>query len=694
MANIVKKHIYEALSHKISGVDISGIKDGKLFSDRENAEFAGRVTQIIVCNGEIIDGIQFIYENEKEGQIHGNLESTKNQFFLEENEYLTGISWSVIMHGYYNGEVLSSICFTTNKGKKFEVHGGLTNFREYKFSYQSEDNHAILGLKGYATKYFNAITHVIDRETNISYEDEREYYDDYFSLVNAKRLTKITGYSALVIDKLQFVYDDDTKLTRMHGNGAGEYFEFILEADEYINKLIWHTAVIDFVSYGNSPVLIKLEIYTNKERKFVTGCYGKSLSEWDESFQKHFTHKHIYTVKMDENEELFCLSGVFSKYMGRILTVYKRKRTYRATLAEQQINSDNKDVLFVCQINKRDNNVTVRDDGPAGLVDMMLSYHKMSYLKKFDAGFSQEQKDKFAFLPSVHDVDSLRTSQVIISEYDFKKALLSGQYKYISIRSHGTQAGCGNAGAGLVDVKWVRENAGEIKKKLKNTIIVFNCCECAHRGNIEQYSGYEGLAREFIKAGVRAVFGYSIEYLSIRYYNKITDPDIKKAYRNIYNVIDDVCVKNMEMKTPEEVGELVRKKMLDQIDEYGTKIDDFEKICSDKKIPAFDKKKFALYLGRNLREKDSFRSFYAEDGSITKSEGAQLLRDEVKSWFQNMPNEDTRRKQYSAYVDFYVNYQHLCGPGVKAADRELKRNNLGDFCQDFCNVPDSHSEDL
>ena len=123
-------------------------------------------------------------------------------------------------------------------------------------------------------------------------------------------------------------------------------------------------------------------------------------------------------------------------------------------------------------------------------------------------------------------------------------------------------------------------------------------------------------------------------------------------------------------------------------------IDDFEKICCDKKISAFDKKKFVLHLGKNLKKRNEFSSFYADDGSIIKSEGAQLLRDEVKTWFQNLPNEDTRRKQYSAYVDFCVNYQHLCGPGAKAADRELKRNNLGDFCQDFCNVPDPHSEDL
>ena len=694
MVNIVKEHTYEAMSHEISGVNTFTILEKKSFSDRENAEFAGRITKIIVCNGEIIDGIQFVYENEREGEIHGNLNSIKHEFSMEENEYLIGISWSVMWNTYYNGQVLSGICFTTNTGKKFEVHGSLTCFAEDSFSYRSKENHAILGLKGYAVKYFNAITHVIDRETNISYEDEREYYDDYFSLVNAKKLTKITGYSGLVIDRLQFVYDDDPKLTRMHGNGDGEYFEFVLDADEYINKLIWHTSVIDFDGYGKSPVLTQLKIYTNKERKFVTGFYKKSLSECQESDQKHFTDNHIYTVNIEENEELFCLSGVFSRYMGRILTVYKRKRTCREALADQQINSDNKNVLFVCQINKRDRNVPVRDEGPAGLVDMMLSYHKMSYLKKLDTGFSRDQKDKFDFLPSVHEVDSLSTSQIIISEDDFKKALLSGQYKYISIRSHGTAAGCGNYGAGLVDVKWVRENAREIKKKLKDTIIVFNCCECAHRGEIEQYSGYEGLAREFIKAGVRAVFGYSIEYLSIDNFNKITDSDRKKAYRNIYNVIDDVCVKNMEKKTPEELGGLVRKKMLDQINEYGTKIDDFEEICKEKKISDFDKKKFALYLGQSLRKRKEFYSFYAEDGSIVKSDGVEPLREEVKAWFRDMLNEEARRRQYTAYVDFYVNYQHLCGPGAEAADKELKRKNLGDFCRDFCNLPDSFEEDL
>lgn len=695
MGNIIEKHIYESEYYKIADVDVDIINHREQFSDRANAEFAGMVTRVLVYNGEIIDGVQFVYEDAWEGEIHGNSGSNKNEFALDKNEYLTGVFWSVVEYPYYGGMVLNSICFETNKGKKFEVHAGLEGKEEHKYSYQSKETHAILGLKGYASGYFNAITHVICRETAVNYADESYYYDDYFSLINAKKLTKITGYSALVIDKLQFVYDDDPGLTRMHGNGNGDYFEFKLDADEYINKLIWHTAITDLGGYGSSPVLTQLEIYTNKNRKLIKGYYEKQFSELDERYRIHFSHKHIYTCEMKDDEELFCLSGVFSKYMGRILTVYKRRRSVRKALSGKQRNSNDKDILFVCHINKRENNETKHDNAAKGLVDMMLSYHSLNYIKKLDIGFNREQKARFAFLPCVDKADSLKTSQVTISSEDFKKALLSGQYKYISIRSHGTQASCGNAGAGLADVKWVRENAKIIKEKLNNTIIAFNCCECAHRGETEQYRGYEGLAREFVKAGVRAVFGYTIEYLSIDNYLKITDEYRKKAYRNIYNLIDDVCVKNLDgQTTPEKMGELVKKKMGKQIEEYGQKIDDLEEICKEKKIPGIKQKEFARYLGRELRKNDAYKPYYTEDGSIIKSEGAEPLRAAVLKWFDKTRNEEMRRKQYSAYVDFWVNYQHLCGPGTKLADEELKRNNLGDFCQDFCNLPDSHSGEL
>lgn len=681
MANIITYDVNEAVSHEVVKAD-TDLKNK--FNDMEVAQYARAVSSIIIYKSNVIDGIKFLYADELEGEIHGSSGNISDKFSLREDEYIIYISWSTVN---YNGEqIINRIYFKTNLNSEFETHIKISDAAEKNYSYECKNLHSIVGLKGCASEHLNSITHVIVKEVPKYYEDEKYYYDDYFSIINAKKLTKICGYSGLVIDRLQFVYDNNDTMTIMHGKSrTGGPFEFVLDSDEYIKKIIWITAVVDFTDgYGKSPVLAQIEIHTNKGKTFKTGYFGQTLEDLGKYFQDNIHMTHRYTHEADNDEEIFCLAGVYSKFMGRITKIYKRKRTSRNALSEQQVNSDGKDILFVCHIHNNQKNDNYIDSAVKGLVDIMKAYHSMSYIKVHNLGFEKSQKARFAYLPA-----NINTSiNAEISSDDFTKALLSGQYKYISIYSHGSMNSCGNLGRKLVDIDWVKQYANEIKEKMSNTIMNFNCCECAFRG-LDKIP--EGLVREFIKAGVKAAFGYSISYLSISNYSRI-DAEIQRAYRKIFNIIDDICVKNMDSKKPYELGQLVKNEMSSAIGKYGDYINDirpFTDICKKLKSVCTKQNQLSLALGRDIITecKEEQKSYFTKNGSVKMSEGAFLVRDKVKSLFTISENEmdSTGYKFYSAYVDFLVNYEHLCGPDTKQANCNLKKENLGEFCNEFCN---------
>lgn len=431
MKNIMTYDIYEATSYEVPG-GYNGPKMNKVFfSDNEQAKYAKYVKEIIVYNGEIIDGIQFIYSDEISGQTHGNSTSTCNKFLLEANEYIINISWSTIYHQYYGGQVLKNISFRTNKNRKFEVNGEIKGFSETSYHYECKGTQEIIGLKGYVTKFFNAVTHVIYRDVNIEYNDEKYYYDDYFSIINAKKLTKICGYSGLVIDKLQFVYDNNTEVTKMHGDGYGSYFEFALLPDEYINKLIWHTAIVDYDGYGKSPVLSQLEIYTNKGRSYTAGYFGRPISELAPHFKERVKELNVYEHQAGKDEEIFCLAGVFLKYMGRITKIYNRKISSKQSDKDKQCNSDGKEVLFIYNTE----NMYGIGSAVKEFFDIKAIYNKTGYKQQKSQGLDKNQNGSIAYLPEPKNT-YIHTR---ISLDDYIKAVQNRQYKYINIFNNESQ---------------------------------------------------------------------------------------------------------------------------------------------------------------------------------------------------------------------------------------------------------------
>lgn len=588
-------------------------------------------------------------------------------------------------HAYYGGTVVCGIRFTTNWLREIEFEGELMHREDCQkkhYSFTAEPGCFIVGLRGYCASYLNGITGVLCREMEEFFGNDRYYYNDYYSLQNARVLTKVIGYSGLVVDKLQFVYDNDQSLTEMHGDGEGSYFEFALERGDCITSMTFQTAIFTVTAGGKARTLLQIEIWTKNGKYFKTGLYGRNFSELSEKERNQFAFQHLHKVNAKENEELFCLAGLYSKYMGRILTVYTRTRSRQAVRGATQRNSDGKKYLFVCQRNERERGIPKADPAVAGLIDMMLQD-----CAKSSSEFSKK-REKIAFLPDVANFNDLASSNIVISDRDFQKAVLSGQYQYISIRSHGTEAGCGNYGAGLADVKWVRANQKEIQAKLKNTVINFNCCECGSRNGIEQYAGYQGFARELIDAGLRAAFAYTISYLSVAKVSVISDAAERGFHVRLSNLVDNKYLQLCDNKTPEEIAEAVEAEYKRLVfgtgrgDGYIGLLPDIANLSGRDGVVFEHKKDIVRALGKKLCASGK-KVLYTEDGDPKTTEAALALREELRVWLQKAGKDGLCQRIYAGYLNFFVNYTHLCGPGKKRPDSALKKNNLGEMCSDF-----------
>lgn len=664
MANIKAVRVSELIGIKPDGTLENEKKEN--FSGRKKAAFAQKLTKIIVSSGEIIDGMEFIYDENERFKCGGN-GGSEREISFSDGEYIKKMEWKSLYNSYYGGDVLAEVSFITNKNV-YKISAGFAESAEESFSASADEGHEIMAIEGSAERYLNAITKVLARETDLSCSDKDVYYDDYFSLVNASKLTKIVCYSGLVVDKLQFVYDNDEEMTEMHGQGEGMRFEFALDDGEYIIKLKFKTARCSYAGYGQSPVMTSIEFTTNKERSFKKGLYGGDYKDLNENDQKAFSDMDSYTYKMEKDEELFCLAGMYSKYMGRVLVVYKRKIVLRGSLEATQKNTDGKEFLFI--------NHMKRPDGGSIITDKEV-YPQVKGFYEYYRGLSDENKSKCKLIPEMTSADDIEKSMAYVRDKTVKDALLSGQYKYISIRSHGTREQCGMLYASLFDVKWVRDNKEKIRRALKNTTVNFFCCECGYRKEydfIEMGKKFKasGLAREMIMAGTRAVFAYSVVLASWEHpeKNSILKPLMKRFVSNPdKRMIEEKC-------TPEKAATEIKreyKNLMGLLKENASLQQDvIDEIT--KKLPS------------ELSEK--YPSDFTKDGLIKTGEGIQIYRTKVNERLQEKKVSGNNKTIYSLYSDLFMNDCHFCGPGKASASREKRENNQGELCRDFCNLDD------
>ncbi len=110
-----------------------------------------RISAVRVYSGEYVDGIQLVYTlangRTSEGALHGNRGGRRNDFNLNSDEYIIGLS------GRY-GRYVDSLSIRTNK-RTSPAYGGRGGDRD--FSVQAGTGNMVTGFSGRSGKYLDAI---------------------------------------------------------------------------------------------------------------------------------------------------------------------------------------------------------------------------------------------------------------------------------------------------------------------------------------------------------------------------------------------------------------------------------------------------------------------------------------------------------------------------------------------------------
>ena len=129
---------------------IAGGSGGAPFTDSE-LRSEGRILEIQIFSGELVDAVQVLYElpdgRTVLGPRHGGSGGRSNVLRLDSDEYITGIS------GRY-GDQIDSISIQTNK-RTSPFFGGAGGKRDYRIGVPA-GNQAI-GFIGRSGKYLDAI---------------------------------------------------------------------------------------------------------------------------------------------------------------------------------------------------------------------------------------------------------------------------------------------------------------------------------------------------------------------------------------------------------------------------------------------------------------------------------------------------------------------------------------------------------
>lgn len=638
MGNIKKVDVTHLKSYKAENANVD-YPDEYYFSDKDIARYCNKVSKVIIRSVQFVDSVEFIYDDGVFGGIHGNYTGNVSEFTLGEDEYIVSVSWQTANADYYGGYSLKGVVnyieFKTNKNAVFasssmgKEAAGWKNRKS--FSWEVGEGEEIVGLSGYAgscKEWLYSLTKVYYRDRNVKYLPNEKYYNDYYATYQCRRLAKIKINHGWVIDKLQFVYTNskgevDENITEIHGDGRGDFTEICLEETEYISKIIYKSAN---TNYYEERVMYYLEFIIMDS---VTGegkCYpfGK-VPDWE---LQEWHHKHTYTLEPEEGYEIFALAGLYRIYLGEIESVYYRKlnsvspqikRTAQSLLSDRKaenLNQSDAHILFIhcTRIYNPVSGTTECDEVITSVYKCWKSWKGQNSVR---LGQKYNSKDIDIL------IDNQATNKVV------KQALLSGQYRYISIKAHGEQ----NSIVGIESLPMlsktmitVGDDAEKFKKALENTVINLFCCNCAYRK--------DGLAVTLVKNNARACFGFSIPlaFVSSNY-------DFLISFASY---IDNAIL--IEGRSVNNAAE----QMLKQFDSY---LDDITKLFNLKK---------AITNTLNLKVKES--------------------ETKVKEWL-NANTKETEVKKYLIYWYMLRNKAHFCGPGPDKA--KSAENNDGEICQDF-----------
>lgn len=640
MGNIKQVDISHLRSYMAEGA-IVDYPDKYYFNDKDVARYCNKLTKIVIQSNAFVDGIEFIYDDDVSAGIHGNYSSETTAFTLEDDEYINSVSWQTANAGDYGGYsstgVVNYIEFKTNKGSVFASSSFGRDWQGWKnrksFSYTTEENEEIVGLAGYSGSHIEwlySLTKIYFRDRAAQYSPNEKYYNDYYYIYHCQRLAKIKIYHGWVIDKIQFVYTNsngelDETITEMHGNGQGELSEICLSETEYISAIVYQSANTD---YYDERVMYYLEIMITDSATGEGQCFAFGnapywrLVEW--------SHKHTYKLEAMEGYEIFALAGLYRVYMGELETVYYRKLNTvspKVKRAEQVFLSINE------KENKNEKEILNQTNAYILFINCTRIYNPESKTTDPDEVITNVYKRwktwkgqntvRLNRLYKEGDIDVLTDNQV--TNAVVQRAVLSGQYRYISIRAHGLQTSIiGIENLPMLSKSMIEKESAQYKKALKDTVFNLFCCNCAYRE--------EGLAVTLVKNNAKACFGFSVP---LAFFSNSFDFLVSFA-----SYIDNAIL--IEGKNVNKTAE----KMLSQFDDYIQRITKLFELKED----------ITNVLKTKMKESDG----------------------DVRKWLEKKTNAADK---YMIYWYMQRNKVHFCGPGPDKAKKA--KDNYGELCNDF-----------
>lgn len=221
------------------------------------------------------------------------------------------------------------------------------------------------------------------------------------------------------------------------------------------------------------------------------------------------------------------------------------------------------------------------------------------------------------------DIDILTENQA--TNEVVQRAFLSGQYRYISIRTHGFQTSLvGVESLPMLSKFTIEKESAKYKEALKDTVINLFCCNCAYRK--------EGLAVTLVKNNAKACFGFSVPLAF--------SSSSLGFFVSFASYIDNAIL--IERETANNTA----KQMLSQFDDYIQEI-----------VRCYNlKKDITDVLKTKIKESDR----------------------DVDNWLKKRTDE---KDKYMLYWYMERNKAHFCGPGPGKAKKA--RDNYGELCNDF-----------
>jgi hypothetical protein len=128
------------------------------FDDSERVKNKKRITEIVIRSGWILDGIQFIYDNDTaDTHFHGGRNGEERHYKLADDEYLVSIKGKTARCTFSDIRIVSNVEISTNKGSVYSGGAslGCSDFKE--FAYTAGIGEQIFSLSGCYKTYISEL---------------------------------------------------------------------------------------------------------------------------------------------------------------------------------------------------------------------------------------------------------------------------------------------------------------------------------------------------------------------------------------------------------------------------------------------------------------------------------------------------------------------------------------------------------